>query len=459
MALALVIDDEPSICWAFRQMLEGKGHRAVVAPTAEEGLAALSPEVDLVVLDVRLPGMDGLTALRRIRERRPDLPVIVITAHGTMQTAVEAIKSGAFEYLTKPVDLAEAESAVARALERRAMSKEVAKHQGESDLGGLVGSTAAMQDVFKKIGAVCLTDATVLITGESGTGKELVARAIHSNSRRAKKNFEPINCASLPEGLVESELFGHEKGAFTGAIRTKPGRFEIAQGGTVFLDEVGDLPQPAQAKLLRFLEDRSFTRVGGTDRLTADVRIVAATNRDLRQLVADGAYREDLFYRLNVVSIVLPPLRERKSDLPRLVARFLQDGGNAGKAVSEAALEAMMSYDWPGNVRELRNAVEQSLVLSRGGAILPEHLPPRLHAKAGGPDDEQAKLLVERWLAEAPEGAAWDAVSDKWEKLLVEKALTDAKGSLSAASRRLGINRATLRKKMERHGLRGEADP
>ncbi|KAF0244159.1 MAG: Nitrogen assimilation transcription regulatory protein [Planctomycetota bacterium] len=459
MALALVIDDEPSICWAFRQMLEGKGHRAVVAPSAEEGLAALTPEVDLVVLDVRLPGMDGLTALRRIRERRPDLPVIVITAHGTMQTAVEAIKSGAFEYLTKPVDLAEAESAVARALERRAMSREVAKHQGESDLGGLVGSTPAMQDVFKKIGAVCLTDATVLITGESGTGKELVARAIHANSRRAKKNFEPINCASLPEGLVESELFGHEKGAFTGAIRTKPGRFEIAQGGTLFLDEVGDLPQPAQAKLLRFLEDRSFTRVGGNDRLTADVRIVAATNRDLRQLVADGAYREDLFYRLNVVSITLPPLRDRKSDVPRLVARFLQDGGNAGKAVSEAALEAMMSYDWPGNVRELRNAVEQSLVLSRSGAILPEHLPPRLHARAGGPDDEQARLLVERWLSEAPEGAAWDAVSDKWEKLLVEKALADAKGSLSAASRRLGINRATLRKKMERHGLRGEAEP
>ena len=457
MSLALVIDDEPSICWAFRQMLEGKGHRAVIAPTAEEGLAALSPDVDLVILDVRLPGMDGLTALRRIRERRPDLPVIVITAHGTMQTAVEAIKSGAFEYLTKPVDLAEAESVVARALERRAMSKEVAKHQGESDLGGLVGSTPAMQEVFKKIGAVCVADATVLITGESGTGKELVARAIHANSRRAKKNFEPINCASLPDGLVESELFGHEKGAFTGAIRTKPGRFEIAQGGTVFLDEVGDLPQPAQAKLLRFLEDRSFNRVGGVDRLTADVRIVAATNRDLRQLVADAAYREDLFYRLNVVSIVLPPLRERKSDLPRLVARFLQDGGNAGKAVSEAALEAMMSYDWPGNVRELRNAVEQSVVLSRGGAILPEHLPPRLHSKAGGPDDEQAKLLVERWLSEAPEGAAWDAVSDKWEKLLVEKALADAKGSLSAASRRLGINRATLRKKMERHGLRGEA--
>jgi two-component system, NtrC family, response regulator AtoC len=458
MALALVIDDEPSICWAFRQMLEARGHRAVIAPTAEEGLAALTPEIDLVVLDVRLPGMDGLTALRRIRERRPDLPVIVITAHGTMQTAVEAIKSGAFEYLTKPVDLGEAESAVGRALERRAMSKEVAKHQGESDLGGLVGSTAAMQEVFKKIGAVCLTDATVLITGESGTGKELVARAIHANSKRAKKNFEPINCASLPEGLVESELFGHEKGAFTGAIRTKPGRFEIAHGGTVFLDEIGDLPQPAQAKLLRFLEDHSFTRVGGTDRLTADVRIVAATNRDLRQLVSDGAYREDLFYRLNVVSIVLPPLRERKSDLPRLVARFLQDGGNAGKAVSEAALEAMMGYDWPGNVRELRNAVEQSLVLSRGGAILPEHLPPRLHSKAGGPDDEQARLLVERWLSEAPDGAAWDAVSDKWEKLLIEKALADAKGSLSAASRRLGINRATLRKKMERHGLRSDAE-
>ncbi len=455
MALALVIDDEPTICWAFRQMLEGKGHRAVVAPTAEEGLAALSPEVDLVILDVRLPGMDGLTALRRIRERRPDLPVIVITAHGTMQTAVEAIKSGAFEYITKPIDLAEAESAVARALERRTVSKEVAKHQAEGDLGGLVGSTPGMQDVFKKIGAVCVTDATVLVTGESGTGKELVARAIHANSRRAKKNFEPINCASLPEGLVESELFGHEKGAFTGALRTKPGKFEVAQGGTVFLDEVGDLPQPAQAKLLRFLEDHSFTRVGGTELLTADVRIIAATNRDLRQLVADGAYREDLFYRLNVVAITLPPLRERKSDIPRLVARFLQDGG---KAVSEEALGTMMAYDWPGNVRELRNAVEQAVVLSRGGPILPEHLPPRLHSKAGGPDDEKAKQLVERWLGDAPDGAAWDAVSDKWEKLLIEKALSDAKGSLSAASRRLGINRATLRKKMERHGLRGEAE-
>ncbi|MCC6740942.1 MAG: sigma-54-dependent Fis family transcriptional regulator [Planctomycetia bacterium] len=458
MSLALVIDDEPTICWAFRQMLEGRGHRALVAPTAEEGLAALTPEVDLVVLDVRLPGMDGLTALRRIREKRPDLPVIVITAHGTMQTAVEAIKSGAFEYITKPVDLAEAESAVARALERRAVSAEVAKHQAEGDLGGLVGSTPAMQEVFKKIGAVCVTDATVIVTGESGTGKELVARAIHANSKRAKKNFEPINCASLPEGLVESELFGHEKGAFTGAVRTKPGRFEAANGGTVFLDEVGDLPQPAQAKLLRFLEDRSFTRVGGTERLTADVRIVAATNRDLRRLVADGEYREDLYYRLNVVAITLPPLRDRKADVPRLVARFLQDGGHAGKAVSEAALETMLAYDWPGNIRELRNAVEQAVVLSRGGPILPEHLPPRLQQKAGGTDGESAKQLVERWLAEAPEGAAWDAVSDRWEKLLVEKALADAKGSLSAASRRLGINRATLRRKMERFGLRGEAE-
>ncbi|MCE9582674.1 MAG: sigma-54 dependent transcriptional regulator, partial [Planctomycetes bacterium] len=309
------------------------------------------------------------------------------------------------------------------------------------------------------IGAVCGTDATVLVTGESGTGKELVARAIHANSRRAKKNFEPINCASLPEGLIESELFGHEKGAFTGALRAKPGRFEVAEGGTVFLDEVGDLPQPAQAKLLRFLEDHTFTRVGGVQLQSADVRVVAATNRDLRQLVAENAYREDLFYRLNVVAITLPPLRERKTDIPRLVARFLQDGGHAGKAVSEAALDAMMAHNWPGNVRELRNAVEQAVVLSRGGAILPEHLPPALASHGAGPDDEKARGLVERWLAEAPDGAAWDAVTEKWEKLLIEKALADAKGSLSAASRRLGINRATLRKKMDRHGLRGETEP
>ncbi|MBI2919857.1 MAG: sigma-54-dependent Fis family transcriptional regulator [Planctomycetes bacterium] len=459
MPHVLVIDDEPSICWAFRQLLERKGHRAVVAPTAEEGLEALSPETDLVVLDVRLPGMDGLTALRRFREKRPELPVIVITAHGTMQTAVEAIKSGAFEYITKPIDLAEAEAAVDRALERRAVSEEVRRHQAEgADLGGIVGSTPAMQEVFKKIGAVCLTDATVLLTGESGTGKELVARAIHANSRRAKKPFEPINCASLPEGLIESELFGHEKGAFTGALRAKPGRFEVAAGGTVFLDEVGDLPSPAQAKLLRFLEDHSFTRVGGTEQLSADVRIVAATNRDLRALVADGAWREDLFYRLNVVALTLPPLRARKADIPRLVARFLQDSGNSGKQVSEMALTALTAYDWPGNVRELRNAVEQAAVLSRGGPILPEHLPPRLAQRGSGPDDAAAATLIQRWLAEAPEGAAWEAVSEKWERLLIARALEDAKGSLSAASRRLGINRATLRKKMERFGLRSSSE-
>jgi transcriptional regulator with PAS, ATPase and Fis domain len=267
-----------------------------------------------------------------------------------------------------------------------------------------------------------------------------------------------VNCAALPEGLVESELFGHEKGAFTGALRAKPGRVELAHGGTLFLDEVGDLPPAAQAKLLRFLEDRSFTRVGGTEQLSADVRVVAATNRDLRALVAENEYREDLYYRLNVVSITLPSLRTRKADIPRLVARFLQDSGHAGREVSESALAAMTAYDWPGNVRELRNAVEQAAVMSRSGPILPDHLPPRLASRSPGPEEAQAATLIARWFSEAPDGAAWDGVSEKWEKLLVARALEEAKGSLSAASRRLGINRATLRRMVEKFGLGAQAD-
>ncbi|NUN47744.1 MAG: sigma-54-dependent Fis family transcriptional regulator [Candidatus Brocadiae bacterium] len=458
MATLLVIDDEPSICWAFRQLGERLGHSVRVAASAEEGLAALTPATDLVITDIRLPGMDGIEAVREIARLRPGLPVIVITAHGTMQTAVEAIKAGAFEYVTKPVDLAEAEGVIGRALERGAVSEEVRRLQGAADLSGIVGTTPGMQEVFKKIGAVCTTDATVLITGESGTGKELVARAIHAHSRRARRPFEAINCASLPEGLVESELFGHEKGAFTGAIRTKPGRFEAAAGGTVFLDEVGDLPAPAQAKLLRFLEDRSFTRVGGVEPLTADVRLVSATNRDLRALVAEGSYREDLFYRLNVVSIALPPLRDRKADIPRLVARFLRDGTAPSKEISEAALERLMAHDWPGNVRELRNAVEQSVVMSRGGPVGVEHLPARVVRQGPGPDADAAAVLVARWFADAPEGAAWDVVTEQWERLLIARALEDARGSLSAASRKLGINRATLRKKVEKFGLRGAAE-
>jgi DNA-binding NtrC family response regulator len=456
MPKVLVVDDEESIVWVFRRLVESLGHAFESAPSAERGLElARAGPPDVVFLDVMLPGMDGLTALEEFRKLAPRARIVIITAHGTLDTALKAVKLGAAEYLPKPVDLDRARGIIRDALRGVAISKEVeALRKGKAAPGGLVGRSPAMQEVFKKVAAVASSDASVLLLGESGTGKELVARALHHNGPRAHGPFEAVNCASIPETLLESELFGHEKGAFTGAVRQKPGKFEVASGGTVFLDEIGEIPGFSQAKLLRFLEERRFERVGGTDAVAVDVRIVSATNQNLEELVRSGRFREDLYFRLNVVRIDLPPLRERRDDVPVLAAHFLDLTRGAG--LTEDALELLKAHAWPGNVRELRNAIERGVVLARGGPVRAEHLPdsvrtPRPLGESGL--DAQVRELVEKLAAQAAPGDVFGAVEARWEKALLRRALELTGGNQVKASELLGINRMTLRKKMERYGL------
>jgi DNA-binding NtrC family response regulator len=317
-----------------------------------------------------------------------------------------------------------------------------------------VGRSAAMQEVFKQVAAVASSEANVLLVGESGTGKELVARAVHHNGARAEGPFEAINCGSIPETLLESELYGHEKGAFTGAVRRKPGKFEVATGGTVFLDEIGEMALASQVKLLRFLEERAFQRVGGTEAVAVDVRIVAATNLNLEERVREGRFREDLYFRLNVVKIVIPPLRDRRDDIPLLVAFYLDQARGAG--VTDEAMELLKAHTWPGNVRELRNAIERGVVLAHGGAVRPEHLPEAVVSpKPVGETDVEARVreLVERMTREGAPGNLYRQVEARWEKALLRRVLEITSGNQVKASELLGINRMTLRKKIEAHGL------
>ena len=451
-----MVDDEESIVWAFRKFIEGMGHTCDSAPTAEKGIKQARAEPpDLVIMDVKLPGMDGLTAIEEVRSVAPKAKFIVITAHGSLDTAVRAMKLRAAEYLPKPVDLDRAQEMVETILRGVPVSREVESLRGGTDgFGGIVAKTAAMQEVFKQVASVAGSDATVLLFGESGTGKELLARAILYNGPRREGPFEAINCASIPETLLESELYGHQRGAFTGAIRQKAGKFEVASGGTAFLDEVGDIPASMQVKLLRFLEDHKFERVGGTETLHADVRIVTATNRNLEEAVREGRFREDLYFRLNVVRIEIPPLRDRREDIPLLVAHFLDMANGAG--VSTEAMDLLRRHAWPGNVRELRNAIEGGSLLARGATIRPEHLPESITApRAAGRGDlpSTVRELVERLAAEGPKGGIFRHVEAQWEAAVLRWALNATSGNQVKASALLGINRMTLRKKMEGYGL------
>ncbi len=460
-AAVFVVDDEPGICRAFERFFERRGEPCRTFPRAEEALAAAaSAPPELVVLDVRLPGMSGIEALRRFRELPSPPAVVIVTAHGSLDVAVEAMRLGALDYLAKPLDLEAAAGVVERALASRRASP-VGATPEEPALSGvpLVGRSPAMQEVFKRIGAVALSEVPVLILGESGTGKELVARAIHAASRRSGGPFEPLDCASLPEGLLESELFGHERGAFTGAVQLRVGRVERAHGGTIFLDEVAEIPPGAQAKLLRFLESRTFERLGGEGPITVDVRIVAATHRDLKERVRAGLFREDLLYRLEVLPIRLPPLRERPEDVPLLVAHFLGRGGAAAsRGVSAEAMDRLLSYPWPGNVRELRNAVEHALVFARGEVVLPQHLPPSVEGGAPAdapPGDATLRALVHRLVAAAgdAEGTLHADVVARIERPLLEEVLARTGGNQVRAARILGIHRTTLRERIARYGL------
>lgn len=457
---ALIVDDEPGIVYAFERYFASRGDQTVSAATAERGIElARSERPDLIILDVKLPGMDGLAAVEKVREFDRKTPILVITAHGTLETAVQATRVGAFDYLTKPVDIARLDELVQRALGRSGRSQRIEKLRREElakyAQSGLVGQTPAMHEIFKQIGSVCATDTSVLITGESGSGKELIARAIHTHGPRAQHPFETINCACIPENLVESELFGHRKGAFTGAVGDKTGKFEIAHRGTLFLDEVSELPSGAQAKLLRVIEEKTFERLGSTDRQEVDVRIVAATNSRLEERVAQGKFREDLFYRLNVFRIEVPPLRQRPEDVPLLIAYFLDRHDTRG--ITEDAVDLLQAYRWPGNVRELRNVIERAHIVARGAVIEAGHLPEEIRRPrpTGVMAGDRLDALIEEFLS--PErlerGRLMEELSAEWEKRLLEKIMRRADGSQVRAARLLGINRVTLRKKLKEHGL------
>lgn len=377
----LIADDEGPIRDLLQDILAPQGARVIIATSGTEAIAILESEApDLAILDVRMPEPGGLAILQHLRERGNDIPVLIITAFSSSTVTIEAMQRGAYDYLTKPFDPDDVVLVVGRALEHRRLTRRVRslEQQVKDPRDVMIGQSAAMREIYKMIGRVAGSDATVLITGESGTGKELVARVLHTTSPRTEEPFITVNCAALPETLLESELFGHEKGAFTGAVAQRKGRFEQANKGTIFLDEIGEMSATTQKKLLRVLQERSFERVGGNVTVKVNVRVLAATNRDLERAVAAGMFREDLYYRLNVINIHMPPLRDRKDDIALLVEHFLTRRRHRDTKtlprITEDALEQLVTYDWPGNVRQLENTVERAVVLSQGGLITPAHL-------------------------------------------------------------------------------------
>jgi len=466
MARLLIIDDEKNMRWALSRALRSEGLEILTAGSGPEGLALLREEKpDLVLLDLKLPGLDGLSVLRQIKAEMPLVAVIIMTAYGSIETAVEAIKAGAYDYITKPFDLEAVKLVLARALQNQSLTKEVAYLRRELEtrysFQNIVGKSAKMRQVFDLIERVADSQATVLIQGESGTGKELVARALHYLSARRTGPFVAVSCAALPETLLESELFGHEKGAFTGALTRRIGRFEMANGGTLFLDEVGELTPAVQVKLLRVLQERSFERLGGTERITVDVRIIAATNRNLEQAMREGKFRQDLYYRLNVVPITLPPLRERKEDIPLLVQHFLAkfsrtnphsnvlppEGGPVPSGghfkMAPAALAALMNYSWPGNVRELENVLERACLLCAGRVITRQCLPAEILAAEERGCNGFALEIPEEGLD-----------LEELEKHLILKAMEKSGGNQTQAARLLHLSRYALLYRLEKYGLK-----
>ncbi|MBA3709343.1 MAG: sigma-54-dependent Fis family transcriptional regulator [Planctomycetes bacterium] len=461
-SLILVVDDDAAVCWALEQALATNGYRVqVVADAAAARRAVRRHHPDLVITDVRMPGESGFDLLTSLHADYPTLPVVVSTGHGTMETAVEAVQRGAFDYLPKPLDLDRTLDVVRRALGEDVLA--AAAHPQAASGGEpeptIIGSTPAMQEVYRRIAAAAGTDLGVLITGQSGTGKELVARSLHRYSKRRDAPFIAVNCGALPDGLVESELFGHEPGAFTDAKTRKIGRVEAANGGTLFLDEVGELPAPAQVKLLRFLEDQRFTRVGGEDEIQVDVRIVAATNRDLSKLGPGSGFREDLAYRLRVVTIHLPRLMDRLDDLPALV-RFVL-GRIATRlsrqiAITGETMDLLKRHQWPGNVRELKHVLEEAAVLAQGGIIGPEHLGIAATASEAGPAPSTLGAaisnLTARLVNQHP-GEVHQRAIDEIEMALFREVLARTGGNQLRAAEILGINRITLKKRMDQLGI------
>jgi nitrogen regulation protein NR(I) len=468
----LIVDDDPSMRYSLTRMLEGQGLGVAAAKNGAEALMLFfANKPDLVVMDIKMPGQSGLEILRQIKEKDPKALVILMTAFGTTETAIEAMKFGAFDYMLKPFDIPKMKSLVERALEVSRMMKRVIslpdQKGGEIAEESIVGSSPAMQEIYKMIGQVAPTDVTVLLRGESGTGKELVARAVYHHSQRADRPFLPVNCAAIPETLLESELFGHEKGAFTGALTRRIGKFEQGHGGTLFLDEIGDMTPATQAKILRVLQDREFERLGGMERIRVDVRLIVATNKDLEKAIREGGFRQDLYYRLQVVTLQLPPLRERKGDIPDLIRYFLQMFSpviNPGVSeISPQALEKLMRYRWPGNVRELENSVKRALVTARGSTLLPDDFPVEgTGTETGAPGEagdfeKRLGVLMEpvfKVLAERSKESPEADLMSSLEKILVKRALQETRGNQVQAALLLGMSRNTLRSKIERYRIR-----
>ena len=463
----LVVDDEPNLRRVLSAQLERDGYDVHTSEDGEQALALLTEHhIDLVITDLRMPKLDGMELLRRISALEDPMPVVMITAHGTVDTAVEALKMGAFDYITKPFDQEDVRTIVRKAVRTQDLSATEASRPSlaaglEAGRYGIIGQSPSLLDLYTLLDRVADTPTTVLVTGESGTGKELVARALHENSSRRDKPFIKVNCAAIPRDLMESELFGYERGAFTGAVGSKPGRFELATGGTLFLDEIGSIPVEMQVKLLRALQESEFERVGGVKTIRVDVRLVAATNTDLKKEIAAGTFREDLYYRLNVVPIRLPPLRERREDVPLLVEHFVKKFDarlrkNVARIEPEA-LDMLVNHPWPGNIRELENVIERAVLFCDGDALRPVDLPSELGTRTPEPP---LAAPAPKTLA-PPSPAATDGLKEqvkaamsRLERELIVKALEQTGGNVTHAARLLKISRKGLQLKMKELGLR-----
>jgi len=461
MKKILVVDDEEAVCWSLDRALTKEGHLVFTAGSAEEALViAEKDRPDVIILDVRLPRMDGLSAIERLRELSGDAPIIVITAYGNLTTAVSAVERGAFEYLVKPFDLDQALETVARALQKREWPGASPGGNGVLDADELIGRGPAMQLVFKRIALVAPRDSCVLITGESGTGKELAARAIHRHSARRDRPFLPVHIAALNPSLVESELFGHVKGAFTGATESRAGLLALADGGTIFMDESADIPLSVQAKLLRVLDHNEILPVGGNQSQRLNVRILSATHQDLQQRVAEGSFRLDLFFRLNVFQIHLPPLRERREDILPLAEHFLGRLEPRALPLPADTAQFLTELHWFGNVRELRNALEHAVIMARGSPLSPSHFPPLLSAPNTLNSGDVLAALVQKWFLERiaansprPPANLFSELLECVEPALLNEVIRRVQGNRWVAAKWLGLNRATVRKKLARYNL------
>jgi nitrogen regulation protein NR(I) len=464
-AKILLIEDDPAIAAALANVLKEEGYPLTLEKRGDEGLSRAQAEpFDVVLTDLKLPGLDGLQLVRQLHSAQPRLPIILITAHGTTETAIEATKFGAYDYLLKPFEMAELLELVEKAVvSRRLMSEPVALGATSSARDAIIGNSRAMQALYKEIGRIASRPVNVLIRGETGTGKELIARAVYQHSDRGHAPFVAINCAAIPETLLESELFGHERGAFTGAEARRIGRFEQADHGTIFLDEIGDLTPGTQVKLLRVLQEKCLQRLGGKETIPVDVRVIAATHRELERLMHDKQFREDLYYRLSVVVLTLPPLRERREDIPVLVAYFLQkygaELGTENPSIHPDAVQFLQAQNWPGNVRELENVVRTVLLSARGYTISLDHARAALQraSQAARASDATLRDYVASLLAAAQRGESGDAhavLLEVVEREIFSQAIQLAQGNQAKAARWLGVSRLTLREKLNRFGLR-----